>query len=71
MACAVVASAGGGQAVDFLVRRHYFILEVSRIKNAVVAQLVEHVIGNDEVAGSIPANGFAVEYANCFAYDRD
>lgn len=24
---------------------------------AVVAQLVEHVIGNDEVSGSIPDNG--------------
>ncbi len=26
-------------------------------RKAVVAQLVEHVIGNDEVAGSIPADG--------------
>ena len=26
-------------------------------KYAVVAQLVEHVIGNDEVGGSIPPNG--------------
>jgi hypothetical protein len=24
---------------------------------AIVAQLVEHVIGNDEVTGSIPVNG--------------
>ena len=27
---------------------------------AVVAQLVEHVIGNDEVIGSIPINGSRV-----------
>ena len=28
---------------------------------AVVAQLVEHVIGNDEVTGSIPVNGSAIK----------
>ena len=29
---------------------------------AVVAQLVEHVIGNDEVSGSIPDNGSRVSH---------
>ena len=31
--------------------------------SAVVAQLVEHVIGNDEVIGSIPINGSAKRQA--------
>ncbi len=33
------------------------VFEVVVVLFAVVAQLVEHVIGNDEVIGSIPING--------------
>jgi hypothetical protein len=36
-----------------------------RVKiHAVVAQLVEHVIGNDEVIGSIPINGSKKQLAD-------
>ena len=37
--------------------RDRILVACKQVKQAVVAQLVEHVIGNDEVIGSIPING--------------
>ena len=40
-------------------------MALSHFTNADVAQLVEHVIGNDEVTGSIPVNGSTVIHSIC------
>ena len=54
---AVVASAQGGPALGGQLRFYLFENQVKDILFAVVAQLVEHVIGNDEVTSSILVNG--------------
>ena len=58
MLFAVVSPAGFQRRRSEKMRKYIFSFCSSL---AVVAQLVEHVIGNDEVGGSIPPNGSRIK----------